>query len=315
MKNILFASITFIVGFQSNLYSQTQQSSPTLYAHKVMVDSIIQTKAYSYLKVTERIKDKDSLQWLALPVIEAKAGDIFYFNSGLQMGEFHSRELDRNFNQILFLPNLSTSAEVSDKTIVPKPAIDTIRHNTTPLVVHTVVVKEVIQTSGYTYLRVLEGDKEEWLAIVRRPVKVGQTYTFDQSGTMTDFASRELNRTFKEILLVAKLTLVTEQESATHPKKITPIGKLLKNKNSYEGKLVKIKGKVTKYSADILGKNWIHIEDETDYSGKYDLSATINQEVKVGDTIIIEGKISLDKDFGSGYFFEILMEDAKIQIK
>lgn len=318
MRNIFLAISVLISICQPTLYSQVQ-TTPEFYAHKVVVDSILQTKDYTYLKVNERIKEKDSVQWLALPTIEAKAGDIFYFDSGMQMGEFHSETLNRTFNQILFLGGLSTSAEVSDKNIVPAPVMDTLSLNTAPVVVHTVVVKEVIQTSGYSYLRVKEGDKEKWLAIVRKPAIVGQTYTYDDAAPVKDFTSKELKRTFKEVFFIAKLTLVTDADkkepSLTPSYKSISIAKLLKNKKSYSGKTVKIKGKVTKYSSAILNRNWIHIEDGTNFSGKYDLTITTDQEVKVGDTITVEGKISLDKDFGSGYFFDVIMEDAKLQNK
>ena len=62
-----------------------------------------------------------------------------------------------------------------------------------------------------------------------------------------------------------------------------------------------------------MNKNWIHIDDGTAFSGKSDLTLTTSQEAKVGDTIVVEGEISLDKDFGSGYYFAVIMEDAEIK--
>ena len=61
-----------------------------------------------------------------------------------------------------------------------------------------------------------------------------------------------------------------------------------------------------------MNKNWIHIQDGTDNSGKFDLTVTTDIEVKVGDTITLEGAIALDKDFGFGYKYEVIMEDAKL---
>lgn len=321
MKHFFLSAIVLISISRSEIFSQNQ-GAPKLYAHKVIVDSVLQTKAYTYLKVVERIKEKDSLQWLALPLIKPKIGDIYYFDSGLQMGEFKSRELDRTFNDILFLPSLGTSPDMADKNIVPAPFKDTISQNAAPIIIHKVVVKEVIQTSGYTYLHVKEGDKENWLAIVKIPAIVGQTYKYNDAAPMKDFTSKELKRTFDEVFFIAKLTLVANDKSETlnssknkkKPKEIT-IANLWKNKKSYAGKTVQINGKVTKYSPDILGKTWIHIEDGTAFSGKFDLTVTTDQEVKVDDNITVEGAITLDKNFGSGYFFEVIMEDATIQGK
>ncbi len=106
--------------------ANTMAQAPTKnYSHKVVVDSVIQTKIYTYLKVVERIGERDSLQWLALPLIESKAGDVFYFESGLPMGVFQSKELKRTFKQILFLSYVSTTAEVSEKSVLPFPIFDT----------------------------------------------------------------------------------------------------------------------------------------------------------------------------------------------
>jgi hypothetical protein len=343
MKSLFFLTVALLFGFPSILYTQAQDL-PKYYVHKVMVDSVIQTKAYTYIKVRERIKETDSLQWMALPSFNPKAGDTYYHNGGLQMGEFHSKELDRTFDQIMFLPVLGTSPEVSEKNVVPAPVFDTVPVNTTPVEVHKVIVKEVIQTSGYTYLRVKEGDREEWLAVVRIPAYAGQEYTYDDAAAMKNFTSKELKRVFKEILFVSKLTLVTKDEldetsssASTHQgNKMKPgndqkkkekimkmepvdggitIAELYKNKNKYSGKTVRIKGEVTKYNANILGKNWIHLEDGTGFSKKSDLTITIDREIKVGDVIVAEGIISLDRDFGSNYFFEVIMENAKVELK
>jgi len=62
-----------------------------------------------------------------------------------------------------------------------------------------------------------------------------------------------------------------------------------------------------------MGKNWIHIQDGTDYKGSFDLAITSAISVMVGDTLTFEGKITLDKDLGYGYFFDVLMEDAQVK--
>jgi len=98
--------------------------------------------------------------------------------------------------------------------------------------------------------------------------------------------------------------------------KITPcetcvtIGKLMSEKKSFSGKTIKVKGVVTKVNEEIMGKNWIHIQDGTEGEGVYDLTITSLQSVSVGDTVTFEGKIALDKDFGYGYFYNVLMEEG-----
>jgi len=89
------------------------------------------------------------------------------------------------------------------------------------------------------------------------------------------------------------------------------ISGLLSDKNSYSGKVIKIKGIVTKYNPSIMGKNWVHIQDGSEFQGEFDLTITTDKEVAVGQTVTFEGKIVLDKDFGYGYFYKELMEDGK----
>ncbi|MDP3002330.1 MAG: hypothetical protein Q8N38_04275 [Bacteroidales bacterium] len=89
------------------------------------------------------------------------------------------------------------------------------------------------------------------------------------------------------------------------------IAKLLADKKSYSGKVIKIKGKVTKFNPAIMGKNWVHIQDGSEFQGGFDLTITTDIQAAVGETITFEGKIVLDKDFGYGYFYNVLMEDGK----
>ena len=91
----------------------------------------------------------------------------------------------------------------------------------------------------------------------------------------------------------------------------TTISRLLEDKSSFSGKVVKVKGVVTKYNPGILGKNWVHIQDGSEYKAGFDLTITTDAETSVGETLTFEGKIVLDKDFGYGYSYEVLMEDGK----
>ena len=58
----------------------------------------------------------------------------------------------------------------------------------------------------------------------------------------------------------------------------------------------------------------VHLQDGTSDAGVYDLTITTQDEVKVGRIATFTGTITLDKDFGAGYSYEIIMEDAK-QVK
>jgi len=76
---------------------------------------------------------------------------------------------------------------------------------------------------------------------------------------------------------------------------------------------VLIKGQVTKVNRAIMEKNWVHLQDGTGDSGGFDLTVTTQEQVNVGDVVTFEGKITLNKDFGAGYSYEVIMEQAKLQ--
>ena len=89
---------------------------------------------------------------------------------------------------------------------------------------------------------------------------------------------------------------------------------LFESMNDYADKLVIVRGKIVKLNNNIMGKNWIHIQDGTAYSGENDLTITSDVEVKVNvdDIVTFKGIITLNKDVGAGYFYKIIMEEAKI---
>jgi ribosomal protein S17 len=86
-------------------------------------------------------------------------------------------------------------------------------------------------------------------------------------------------------------------------------------KSGLAGKDVSVRGKVVKFSPQIMGKNWIHVQDGTGQAGSNDLTVTTLDEAKVGDTVLITGKITLNKDFGMGYKYDLIIEDGKVKVE
>ena len=199
--------------------------------------------------------------------------------------------------------------------------------------VHTAVVQEVIQATSYTYLKVKEEDKDFWIAINKREIEVGAKVSFMGGLEMKNFQSKDLQRTFETIYFVNRIIgyeSSTTQQPMSMPQQTKPepekmevsiepaeggitIGELFANRDSYADKTVLIKGQVTKVNRAIMDKNWVHLQDGTSDSGNFDLTITTNEEVNVGDIVTFEGKITLNKDFGAGYSYEVLMEQAKLQ--
>ena len=217
--------------------------------------------------------------------------------------------------------------------------------------VHKVIVKEVLQTSSYTYLLVTENKDEIWLALPKMEASAGETNYYRNGFKMIDFESKELGRKFVEVYFLESVSSTPEiaagnpvasphnpamyhnsdsakpvqyiAEVVVKKEDITPqpdekgitIAELFANKAKYAGQTIRIRGKVTKFNSKIMNRNWIHIQDGTEYEGKFDLTATSDIEVTIGETISLEGKITLNKDFGYGYSYEVLLEEAKLVTK
>ncbi len=199
---------------------------------------------------------------------------------------------------------------------------------------HKIEVLEVIQANAYTYLRTEENGKEAWLAVSKMNANEGDVFYYKDSFEMKDFKSKDLDRTFESILFVQAIS-PTPFGTEAQPKdvqeahsKIKPqvnsdikvekaeggvtINELYADKESFSGKSVKIKGQVTKVNLGIMGRNWIHIQDGSSEGNNYDLTITTDREAKIGDVVTFEGYITINKDFGSGYSYEIIMEEAKL---
>lgn len=200
--------------------------------------------------------------------------------------------------------------------------------------VHQVKVKEVIQSNNYTYIRVKEKGSEYWCAINKASIERGKTYYWLKGWEVTQFHSKELNRDFASLFFLEALSdkpiqtpypmaadvmpgrqVVPEKQKILVAKAeggIT-IAELYANRGSYQGKSVKIQGRVVKFSSQIMNRNWVHIQDGSSYGSNYDLAVTTQDTATAGTTRLFEGIISLDRDFGSGYTYEVIMEGARIR--
>ncbi len=196
------------------------------------------------------------------------------------------------------------------------------------------IVEEVIQTSNYTYCYVKDLKNEHWIAVTKMDVHAGETIYFNKGMEMIDFHSKELDRTFPSIFFVQKASTdptggmgYTNMPEGDEPVKPTiekkdykiqkaadgiTIEELYKDLQKYNGKKVRVRGKVTKFSTAILNKNWAHIQDGSEFDGNFDLTVTTSEIVNVDATVTFEGTIELDKDYGYGYFYSVIMQDAVV---
>jgi len=205
--------------------------------------------------------------------------------------------------------------------------------NKTPVEgVHNVLVEDKLDASNYSYLKVAERGNSFWIAVNKMEINPGEYVIFSKFMEMKNFKSESLGRTFESILFVddAKKSGSEEQLKSPHQNIVSgkdasvnvepikngyTVEQIYAKKSSLEFKTVKVRGKVVKVNENIMGTNWIHIQDGTGKDGTHDLLVTSSESVKVGTTIVAEGKVVKDKDFGSGYFYNVLLENSKILVE
>lgn len=198
---------------------------------------------------------------------------------------------------------------------------------------HTVIIKEILPASRYVYLKVTEGNEEFWIATRKQKVGIGETYYYKGGLLKTNFESKEHKRMFDKIYLVTRLvgtnhatansqTKIQNKEGGhQHPftenpsKKIEiagsiKIAELVKNQKKYEGKVIQISGKCVKINPNIMGRNWIHLKDGS--KDNYDLVVTSNVFIKEGTIVTIKAKVTLHKDFGAGYKYDLILEEGTL---
>lgn len=90
------------------------------------------------------------------------------------------------------------------------------------------------------------------------------------------------------------------------------VSDLYQKKDSLAGKQVTVRGKVVKFTPNIMRTNWVHIQDGTGKEGENDLTVTTEDVVASGDTVVVVGKLAKDKDFTMGYFYPVIVEEAKV---
>ncbi len=195
-------------------------------------------------------------------------------------------------------------------------------------------VLEVKDVESFTYLRLKTKDGEIWAAVKKTPMKVGTEVTIDNPTLMTNFESKTLNKTFDRIVFGSLVAPGGSSDMAAfHAGIAKPIdagivkvakaagpdartvAEINARKADLKGKPVVVRGKVVKFTPGILGKNWVHLRDGSGSAtdGSDDILVTTLDETKIGDVVLVKGIVQTDRDFGSGYSYKVLIEEAALQ--
>ncbi len=202
-------------------------------------------------------------------------------------------------------------------------------------------VVESMAGGAYTYALLEKDGKKTWVAMPETKVVIGQELVFYGGSEMRNFKSKTLGRTFEKIFFcnapekkiggesdgemagkasvgsAGVITAVSEPikvEKATGNSAHT-VEELYTAKASLDGKEISVKGKVVKVSVGIMDKNWIHVQDGSGDPKEMtnNLVVTSQDLPKVGDIVVVNGTLRADKNFGGGYRYEVIVEEATIK--
>ena len=213
-------------------------------------------------------------------------------------------------------------------------------------------VLEIKPAMGYKYLKVQEQGKETWVAIANAPVKVGDKIGFDKKTMMKDFKSKSLGQEFKEIYFASDVYLPHKPSGPKSMKDLLGLGKKdphagmgigmspqpadekatkpFVKKETYtveevhmwrknlNGQTIALTGSVYKVSKGIMKRDWVHLGDGTGDEKKLtdDLVFTApTSTIKSGDKVLAKGTVAIDKDFGYGYFYPVIIEKSTFEVK
>jgi hypothetical protein len=202
-------------------------------------------------------------------------------------------------------------------------------------------VVETMDAGTYTYVRVQVDDSDEqiWAAAPKFAVAVGDEVVVPGGSPMRNFHSKTLDRTFDLVYFVGSIQAAgghtsDERLAAAHSKSAATaaattldfsgiekapdghtVAEVFANKVSLADTEVLVRGRVTKFAANIMKTNWVHVQDGTGAEGANDLTVTTRAKVAVGDTVLVRGKLSTDKNFGHGYEYSVIIEDAHVSVE
>jgi hypothetical protein len=208
----------------------------------------------------------------------------------------------------------------------------------------TGTILETMDSGGYTYMKLKTASGEVWAAVNQAKVKKGSTATVVNPVEMRNFESKTLHRKFDSILFGTlaetpskgaaaapsqdemRAAMVAQHSSAAAGPQDVGVIKVAKaeggktvaeifaEKAALKDKEVAVRGKVVKFTPEVMGKNWIHLRDGSGSRDKKndDITVTTKGTAAVGDVVLVRGVVKLDKDFGAGYTYALIVEDAKL---
>ena len=211
----------------------------------------------------------------------------------------------------------------------------------------TGMVLEAIAVDSYTYLRLDVQGTETWVASSPTMAVEGDMVKFSGAMEMTNFQSKTLDRTFDSILFVSGVELIGGDATADYHE-VDPhealkaegeaylaagakdavaaetinvqaleggmtIAALFAGYEQLEGQEVSVRAKVVKFSPNVLGKNWVTLQDGTGTAPDDKLVVTTAETVDLNAEVVVKGLVKSNVDIGAGYTYKVLLESASFE--
>lgn len=199
-------------------------------------------------------------------------------------------------------------------------------------------VMETMEAGPYTYVRVAANGREIWAAANQFEVAVGEQVVVPLDMPMENFHSDTLDRDFPVIYFAGVIAREGETAAPAMPAGHPPISgtsaahgtapvapvepvaggltiaEIWAGKSRLAGSTVTVRGRVVKFNPGIMGTNWMHLQDGSGSpaNGTHDLTVTTPAAAAVGDVVTATGAVAVDKDFGAGYAYPVIIQEAAV---
>jgi hypothetical protein len=237
------------------------------------------TGGYTYLQV----KTPEQAVWIAIPETKVEKGQQVTCKPGMTMTNFESKTLGRTFDIIVFSSGLNDA----DKTGPSNPHATTAGMGGNPAM----------------------GDSDFAAAMQAEQGKIPAGSAMTGGAAMGGAMAASGGST---TAIVPSKDITVDKAKGENA---YTVGECFKEGKKLNNKKIKVRGKVVKVSRMIMGKNWIHIQDGSGNPMKntHDLVVTTMAEPAMNSLVLVEGTLHADKDFGAGYKYKVIIEDAEIK--
>jgi len=232
---------------------------------------------YTYIQV----KAPEGNVWVAMPETKVEKGQQVACNPGMAMTNFQSKSLNRTFDTIIFSSGLGNGNQPanphgSGMGMAAAPA-----------------------AGGATFADAMRAERG-----------AGMGGAPAMGGTPLDSAMAGASGSTSNIVPSKDISVKKAQGENAYT-----VGEIFEKGKNLNNKKVAVRGKVVKVSKMIMGKNWLHIQDGTGnpMQNTHDLVVTTMAEPALDSVVIVEGTLHANKDFGAGYKYDVIIEDADLK--